>query len=172
MWGKNNGSTGDFSTDPFSGNFIAADGAYETGAITQSITSGLQTGQAYTLTFYWAVAQQESYTTANPANDWKITLGSQSFTTPATDLPAEGFSGWMKYTNTFTYTGANATAQNPAALSFLAQSSGSNPPFLLLGQVSLVPEPSSGTLLSLVGAGLTAGWCVRRRRLAAADAQG
>lgn len=175
MWGKEadnsgNGGANAFGTNPFAGNFIAADGAYETGAITQSITSGLKTGQAYTLTFYWAVAQQESYTVANPANDWKVTLGSQTFTTPAKDLPAKGFSGWMTYTNTFTYTGADSTTANPVLLSFLAQSGGGNPPFLLLGQVSLVPEPSSGTLLALVGAGATAGWCVRRRRRLTVDA--
>ena len=171
MWGKNNGGTGDFKTNPFAGNFIAADGVYETGAINQSITAGLRTGQAYTLTFYWAVAQQESYTVANPQNDWQITLGSQVFTTPKIDLASKAFTGWMTYSNTFTYTGANATAANPVVLSFLAQSGGSNPPFLLLGNVSLVPEPSSGTLLSLVGVGLTAGWFVRRRRRMAVDAE-
>ncbi len=177
MWGQEANGTGNsglnaFGTNPFAGNFLAADANYSTGPISQSITAGLRTGVAYTLTFYWAVAQQESYTAANASNDWQITLGSQTFTTPQINLPAKSFSGWMTYTNTFTYTGANSTAANPVTLSFLAQSAGSSPPFLLLGNVTLVPEPSSGTLLALVGAGLTAGWFVRRRRqLAAADAQ-
>ena len=40
MWGKEadgtgNGGVNAFGTNPFSGNFIAADGAYETGAVTQ-----------------------------------------------------------------------------------------------------------------------------------------
>ena len=163
MWGTNNGGTNAFGTNPFAGNIIAADGAYETGAITQTV-NGLTTGNAYTLTFYWAAAQQESFTTAT-TEQWKVSLGSQTFSTSVYSLPAKGFSGWMKQTFTYTATAASET------LSFLAVGTPSGqPPFLLLGSASLVPEPSSGTLLALVSAGLTGVWFVRRRR-SAVDAQ-
>ena len=114
LWGSNNGGTGTITLrqTPASGNFIAADGAFQTGPITQAIT-GLTVGAVYALNFYWAAAQQQNYTSAT-ASAWQVTLGSQSFTTPIVRLPSKGFSGWMQQTFNFTANNSSET------LSFLA----------------------------------------------------
>ena len=171
LWGKYNAGTVPTGTDPFtnlpfSGNFVAADGAYEVGAVTTAV-GALKTGIAYTLTFYWAAAQQESYTGAT-TEQWQVTLGSQTQSTTQYSLPSQATSGWMKQTFIFIPTAASSSA----VLSFLAVGTpGGEPPFVLLGGVSLVPEPSSGTLLALIGVGLTAVGIVRRRRRASVDAE-
>ena len=166
LWGTNNGGVNAWpTTNPFSGNFIGADGAYETGAITQTVT-GLTTGQVYALNFYWAAAQQESYTSATTEN-WKVMLGSDAQTTPTFSLASKGFSGWMNQTMNFTASGTSET------LSFLAQGTPTGqPPFVALGGVSLnqVPEPSSWALFGILGGGLTTVGVLRRRRQAHVDA--
>ena len=167
MWGTNNGGTTAFGTNPFAGNFIAADGAYETAAVTQMVT-GLRTGTAYTLTFYWAAAQQESYSGAT-TEQWQVTFGGQTQSTSIINLPSKGFSGWRTQAMTFTAAAASQT------LLFLAVGTPTGqPPFVLLGGVSLdaVPEPSAWALLVGVGAAVTTVGVVRRRRRLTVDAQG
>ena len=162
MLGSNNGGASTLpATDPAGGNFIAADGAYEVGAVSQTI-NGLTVGNAYVLNFYWAAAQQQSYTGATTEN-WAVSLGSQTFTTPTYNLPSKSFSGWMSQSFTYTATGTSET------LSFLAGGTPSGqPPFSLLGGVSLalVPEPSAWVLLVGCGAVATVLGVIRRRRLA------
>jgi hypothetical protein len=137
LWGPNDGSNNGLpASSPDGGNYIGADGAFQVGAITQTI-SGLTIGQQYTLGFYWAAAQQYSFTGAN-TEQWQVSLGSQKFSTAVYSNLSEGFSGWMY--QTFTYT-ATATSE---VLSFLAIGTPSGqPPFSLLDGVSMqaVPEP-------------------------------
>jgi len=129
----------DFTNPPEGGNFIAADGAYQTAAITQSITN-LVVGTTYILTFYYGAAQQTTYTTETTEN-WQVTMGSTTFTTPTLTNRAASFTGWDLYSNSFTAT--NTTE----VLSFLASGTPSGePPFSLLANVSIiaaVPEASS-----------------------------
>lgn len=147
MWGPNNGSANGLpSTDPVGGNYIAMDGAYEVAAISQTIT-GLTVGQVYALKFYWAAAQQQSFTGATTENI-TATLGSQSFTTTTYDLTSEGFSGWMQQTFDFTATSTSET------LSFLAAGTPSGePPFTLLGGVDLELVPDSSNWMGFLGFG-------------------
>jgi hypothetical protein len=62
IWGPGNGSNNGLpATSPDGGNYVAADGAYEVGAISQTI-NGLVAGGSYNVSFYWtqhrAVASQ------------------------------------------------------------------------------------------------------------------
>ncbi len=140
------------ASSPLGGNFIAADGAFEQGAITQSI-SGLVTNQHYALNFYWGAAQQESFTGPTTEN-WTVSLkdsggNGQSYTTTNAVLTATGqFSGWMLQTYYFTATATTET------LSFLAAGTPSGePPFSLLANVSLqvVPDAANWALFGGFG---------------------
>lgn len=160
LWGSNNGGASSLpATSPAGGNFIAADGAFEVGAISQTIT-GLTAGKVYALSFYWAAAQQQGFDGATTEN-WQVTLGTQSFTTPTTNLTAHSFSGWIQ--QTFNYTATSATE----TLSFLAQGTPTGqPPFVLLGGVTLdvVPEFSNWMVFAGFGLACTGVEGVRRRR--------
>ena len=172
MWGTNNGGTNVITAVPGGGNFIAADGAYEQGAVTQTVNN-LQIGKTYALSFYYAAAQQETFTGATTEN-WKVTwtpalLGTAtSQTTSTITLPAKGFSGWFQQIFNFVATDTTET------ISFLAQGTPSGqPPFSLLGNVSLdvVPEFSNWMVFAGFGAVVTAFEVFRRRRqLSAASA--
>ena len=167
LFGANNGGSLTLSTYPGGGNFIAADGAYNPGAITQTI-NGLKIGQVYVLSFYWAGAQQQgtNFTKATTEN-WTVTLGNQSNTTQTVSIPNKGFSGWMQQTFDYTATSTSET------LSFLAAGTPTGqPPFSLLGGVTLstVPEPSTWMLFVGIGVGLTLVGVRRRRGLAADEA--
>ncbi len=171
LYGSGNGTTNsgngglkDFTPNPttqFTGNFIAADGAFETAAISQTV-NGLVAGKVYQLTFWWGGAQEQGTGFIQPTTEkWTVSLGSQSFTTNTVSVANKDFSGWMK--QTFNYT-ATSTSE---VLSFLAGGTpDGQPPFVLLGGVSMiqVPEPSTwAALLSLVG-GAWGGRIIRRRR--------
>jgi hypothetical protein len=141
--GFNNGFTG----SPDGGFFLGVEPDVANAAISQSIT-GFTAGQTYTLSFEWAAAQvYEGTVSLGPTQqDWQVTLGNQTATTPVFNLPSQGFSGWMTYTTNFTATSPTET------LSFLAQGVPNGlPPFLLLDSVQFVnvPEPATAGLLVL-----------------------
>jgi hypothetical protein len=154
LWDTGNGGVDAITASPDGGNFIADDGAYDAAPIEQTIT-GLTVGDEYSVSFYWAAAQQESFNGAT-TEQWQVTLGSDEQSTEVYDLASHAFSGWM--TQTFTYT-ASATSE---LLSFAAvgtPTSPSEPPFVLLDGVSLYESPEPGTLtlflggLALIGVG-------------------
>ena len=160
MWGLQNGSANGLpATSPAGGNFIAADGIYETAPITQTIT-GLTVGQTYSLKFYWAGAQQESFTGITTEN-WTVSLGASSATTPTVTTPSHGFSGWMQQTFYFQATATSET------LSFLATGTpNGEPPFALLGGVDMevVPDFSNWMVFAGFGAVCIGLESFRRRR--------
>ncbi len=164
LWGANNGGINTIpATDPEGNSFLAADGAFEVSAITQTINN-LTVGQAYAVQFYWAAAQQQGFSMAT-TEQWKVSLGSETHSTSVFNLPAKGFSGWMAQTLDFT---ANSTSE---ALSFLAAGTpNGQPPFLLLGTVTMdtVPEPSVWLFCFVFGTLCVLAGVIRRRRAASA----
>lgn len=164
LWGPGNGVANGLTASPLGGNFLAADGAYQTEPVQQMINN-LVVGQKYDLSFYWGGAQQSGYNGAQ-TEQWQVSLGNQTFSTPIYQNTSHGFSGWMA--QTFTYTATSSSEM----LSFLARGTPTGvPPFSLLDGVSLtaqVPEPSSVALM-LAGLGLLAfSPRLRRRRAVAA----
>jgi hypothetical protein len=133
------------ATSPLGNNFVALDGDYRYRATLSQTLTTLVAGQTYLLTFDWAVAQQYDYNTATMNNSITASLGSQSFTTALVNNPAQGFTGWMSSSMTFTATSSQET------LSFLASGPSGAPPYMLLADASLnaVPEPSSVALVAL-----------------------
>ena len=160
LWGPGNGvANGMPATSPDGGFFIAQDSAFQQGAISQMI-NGLTPGNSYTVSFWWAAAQQEGFNGAT-FSQWQVTLGSQTQSTSLFSLPNHGFSGWMR--QSFTYTATSSSE----LLSFFANGSPQVPPFALLDGVTLnasSPVPESGTI-TLMATGLMAAiGAVRRYR--------
>ena len=147
LWGPGNGSANGLpAASPAGGNFVALDGDFQQGPISQTI-SGLTVGATYTVGFWWAGAEQSGYYGAT-TDYWTVSLGSESQSTATVNVPSQGFSGWMY--QTFNYT-ATSTSE---LLSFLATGSPQGvPPFALLDGVSLTATPEPSTLL-IMGAGL------------------
>ncbi len=160
MWGSNNGGSVTLpATDPGGGNFIAMDGAFETGAVSQVIT-GLTAGKVYVLLFYWAGAQQQSYG-SNTTESLTVSLGASSQSTSTVHLTGSSFSGWMHDAMAFTATGSTET------LSFLAVGTpNGEPPFTLVGDINLtlVPDFTNWMVFAAFGVGCVAFEGVRRRR--------
>jgi hypothetical protein len=159
MAGIHNGGVNTITAPPTGGNIVAADGAYEIGAITQTIT-GLTVGQTYILKFYWGGAQQQSFTGAT-TESWTVTLGAQSFSTTPVSVPTNSFSGWMQ--QTFAYK-ATATSET---LSFLAVGTPTGePPFSLLADVDLevIPDFSNWMVFAAFGVLCIIFEVMRRRR--------
>jgi len=147
LWGPGDGSANGLpASSPDGGNYVAADGIYEVGAIQQQIT-GLTIGTSYTLGFYWAGAQQSGFTGLN-TEGWQVSLtGDATQDTAIANNTTEGFTGWMYQTFTFIAESASPT------LSFLAVGTpNGEPPFSLLDGVSLTqttPEPATYALIGL-----------------------
>ena len=172
LWGpdfpRGNGASdnGLPDTSPTGGNFVAIDGAYEQAPLTQMI-SGLDVGTNYTLSFYWAAAQQMGYN-GTTEQSWTVSLGDQTYQTATISNPSHAFSGWQQETVSFTADSASAL------LSFLAQGTPAGaPPFTLLDGISLqksamatpgaVPEPATWGMM-IVGFGAVGGALRRRSR--------
>jgi hypothetical protein len=138
------------ATDPGGGNFIAMDGAFETSTVSQTI-NGLIPGDLYTVGFYWAAAQQypDGDLDNSPGEDLAVSLGTETETTPTYELPAHGFSGWMYQSDSFKATSSTEV------LSFLANGTSGEPPFVLLGDVSMhLPEGGASSIYLLLSAGI------------------
>jgi opacity protein-like surface antigen len=163
LWGPNNG--GDMSnmlpaSSPDGGNYVAEDGAFQVQPIQQTIT-GLTPGQKYAVSFYWGGAQQFGFT-GDTTEEFDVTLGAETHSTPTLTNVSHGFTGWQK--ETFTYTATSGSE----VLSFLANGTPSGePPFSVLDGVSLnaVPEPATWAMMLIGVAGM--GAVARRRRSAA-----
>ena len=145
LWGPGNGSANGLpAASPTSGNFLGLDGAFQQAPIQQTINN-LIVGDHYTVSFYWAGAQQYNFT-GPTTEQFDVTLGSQMQATTVVNDVSEGFTGWTQ--TTFNYT-ATATSE---VLSFLAQGTpGGEPPFSVLDGVDVetnVPEPTSLGLLA------------------------
>jgi hypothetical protein len=158
LWGPNNGGapSNTLGASPDGGNYIGADGAYQVGAITQTI-GGLVAGQQYSVGFDWAGAQQYTFT-GDTTEQWIVSLGSESHSTTIAQDTSHGFTGWSHTTFTFTADGSSEV------LSFLAAGTpNGEPPFSLLDGVTMtaVPEPAS---MAIMGSGLAALGFIRRRR--------
>lgn len=158
LWGPNNGSMNGLpATSPTGGNFVAADGGFQVGAISQTI-GGLTIGDTYAVSFWWAGAQQKGFDGATQ-EQWHVSFGSQTQSTALVNNADHGFTGWMHETFNFK---ANNTSE---VLSFLAYGTPSGvPPFVLLDgvEVNAVPEPTS--LLMMGGGMLGLGVVGLRRR--------
>jgi len=145
---------------PTPGNFIANDGAYLTTAVQQTVTN-LIPGQSYVLNFYWAAGQQQRNTFSNSITaQWFASLGGTTNATSIYTNAPQSVSPWMQSTAVF------AATNSTEVLSFLASGTpNGQPPFSLLGGVSLVavPEPSqvASSILLLVG---VTGFLVYRKR--------
>ena len=178
LWGTNNKGTttvpvNTITASPAGGNFIAADGAYETAAIVQNIM-GMVPNVTYAVSFYWAGAQQQGFDGITQ-EQWKVNLGTDVLTaasttyqiTPQVTNPSHGFTSWMAQTFYFTPT------QSSEFLSFLAVGTPTGePPFAVLSGVSMVavPEPSTWAWIGGVGGSVVMLALWRRRRRQALEA--
>jgi len=152
LWGPGNGSANGLpAASPDGGNYVGADGAFQVGAISQTI-NGLNAGDSYLVGFWWAGSQQYTFT-GDTTEQWQVSLGAETQSTAVAANASHGFTGWMYQTFTFTADGSSDV------LSFLAVGTpnGSVPPFVLLDGVSLdsaTPEPGTMGLLAaaLIGA--------------------
>jgi hypothetical protein len=131
------------------GGFVAMDGDYETGPISQTI-NGLTVGDSYSLSFDYAFSQQAGFY-GDTIQSLTASIGGVSVVFND-NLPSQGFSGWMSETLTFTATSASET------LSFLAAGNLPVPPFALVSDVSLeataAPEASTWAMILVGFAGL------------------
>jgi hypothetical protein len=160
LWGPGTGVANGLTTSPAGGWFVAMDGAFQPGAVSQQVT-GLTAGTQYNVGFWWAAGQQYTFGPPGTYDSWQVSLGSQTLSTATVNVPYQGFSGWMYSTLTFT-----ATASSEA-LSFLAvggPNAPSLPPFALLDGVTMnaVPEPSSLVVSAIGTVGFLA-FALRRR---------
>ena len=158
LYGPGNGNNNGLpASSPTGGNFLASDGAFEQGAITQTI-SGLTVGYAYQLSFNWAAAQQTGFP-KDTTDSWGVTFGGQTYNTPTVTNPEHGFTPWRQATFTVVPTSTTQT------LSFLAAGApGGTPPFALLDSVALIATPEPATWAVMAVGLLGAGFAYRSRR--------
>jgi hypothetical protein len=153
---------------PDDSGYLAIDGDidFRNSGVYQTI-SGLVTGKTYTLSFWYAGAQEYSFSDAT-TQYFQVTLGDETWDSPVQDVAAQGFSPWTEFTTKFTYDGSGDV------LTFLAIGAPSGePPWPLLADVSLssgVPEPSTWAMIVAGFAGLGLVARTRSRKAVAAVA--
>jgi hypothetical protein len=165
LWGPGAGGGGVANglpaTSPDGGNYVAMDAApsLRGSGISQTL-NGLTTGATYSVSFYWAAAQQHGFDGAT-TEAVQVSFGSQTQTTTTFDNPSHGFSGWMS--STFTFTADNVSD----VINFLSLGGPDGlPPFVLLDGISVDPTPEPGSLtLALGGLFGGLGLVTWRRRL-------
>lgn len=157
-----------------SGSFIGLDGQEGIRAAVSQTVSGLTNHGSYTVDFYWGSTQEMSRT-GQTTEQFKVSLGGQSFYTPINTIPTHGWSGWAPAS--FTFTADSSMGSGWDVLNFLSIGTPGNlPPFAVLTGVSMtrnVPEPPE---LAMFGGGLLAlGLLImaaRRREMHRRDADG
>jgi len=158
LWDNTTASNGWDGNGPpgIGGNFMAMDGDFGTGPLTQTIT-GLTQGTVYAVTFWYAFAQQSGFT-GPTVQDLTVGLGASKSSVPAFALASQAFSGWMQDT---VYVEANSSTD---VLSFLASGNVQLPPFALLADISMVdaPEPATWAMMGVGLAGLIGAARLRR----------
>lgn len=161
LWGPNNGSSNGLpATSPSGGNFVAMDGAFEVGPLSQTI-NGLIPGKATSVSFFWAGAQQQGFN-GPTTEQFQVSLGTQTEFTPVVSNANHGFTGWTQETLSF------IPASSSELLSFLAIGTPAGvPPFSLLDGVSVsdTPEPATWALFIATFAGF-GGFAYLRRKTA------
>jgi hypothetical protein len=165
LWTQTTAGNGWDGLAAHGGNFVALDGAFRTGPVSQNIT-GLTIGKTYTLSYSYAFGQQNGFD--GPTTQHLTTTLGNDYSSVTTDYanPNHGFSGWTDVT---TKIKASSTSET---LSFLAYGNIPVPPFALVSNVSLiasVPEPATWTMM-IVGLGGLGALARRRRTLPVATA--
>ena len=157
---------------PNGGNFVALDGDTKFPSSISQTVNGLNAGQLYTVSFYWAASQLQSGT--GQTDEWVNVLVKNgnitdlNFLTSTVTNPSQGFTNdkikgtWFQENTTFVASGSSAT------LTFFAKSHNTGlPPIVLLDGISVnatAPEPAT---IGLMGAGVMfIGVCAARRRRA------
>ncbi|MFN7731271.1 MAG: PEP-CTERM sorting domain-containing protein [Pirellula sp.] len=162
MWdSRTNGSTGglEITASPVGGNFITMDGNLP-GLMSpiQQLLTHLVPGAKYEVSFYAGFAQQYLYY-GDTLQRWDVSLGDETWSTPTILVPEHTFTGWQKYTHTFT------AKSGTSLLKFAGWGNVPVPPFALLDGASVVgphaPEPAS---IAIFGIGIATMGIVRRYR--------
>ncbi len=154
----NDSPTNGLGPSPDGGNFAGQDTAFQRQPLLQTI-DGLTVGKDYTVSFYWAAAQQYGFN--GPTTEaWDVTFGGgPTQSTAVYENPDHGFSGWFHESFVFKAT------DSKQVLSFFSYGTpGGQPPFALLDGVSVtggVPEASTWLML-VAGFGFV-GAATRRR---------
>ena len=179
---------GPFADPPPGGNFIQADGNPIYGTSFNQVINGLTPGTDYTLSFWQAAGQQQSFT-GDTTEQWKIFFGSGTFSvdcsqplctvnttgdmtehdTAVMDTPSQGTHPWELVSTDFI---ADATSET---LSFLAWGNNgatfNEPPTVFLAGVNSpalpTPEPSTWAMMILGFVGMA---FLGRRKLLAKQA--
>jgi hypothetical protein len=164
LWGKNNGSRYVLpDSSPAGGNFVALDGNFETGALSQTLT-GLEPGREVIVSFYYGFGQQHGFDGVTHQS-LNVSLGGDTKSTGTFTVDNHGFTGWRHAVKVLTPTSSTET------LSFLAQGDEPVPPFALLDGVtaSAAPEPATWAMM-IVGLGGLGALARRRRSIVAVAA--
>jgi len=164
LWDQHSAGNGWNGQGPGNANYLALDGDYETGSISQTLT-GLTKGTVYEVTFNYAFAQQNGYT-GNTIDNLQVNFGSRSSSVGSYNFTSKGFSGWQTATMFFEADGTSDV------LSFLAIGNVQLPPFALLTNIAAyaAPEPATYGILAIGLASVITAARRRRARVAAAVA--
>ena len=158
IWGPSNGSNNGLTASPTGGNYLAADGGGNFAAGVKQTINGLTAGHSYNVEFDHAAGQQHGFTGAT-TEAWRVSLGTQNFTTVPQLTASHGFSPWLHQKFVFTATSASAV------LEFFAVGTPAGvPPISFLDNVTLTAVPEPATWALMLGGFAMVGFAARRRR--------